>query len=403
MATHVIEAIRTPRGKGRDDGALHGVRSIDLLEQLFAALRARSAVEPADVDEIVLGCVTQIGDQGANIAQTAALYSGWHTRGAATTVNSFCTSSLTACAMAAAKIAAGFGHLYVVGGVESMSRVPMLSDRGPLVSDREVSAKVPFVPNPIVADFIAAAEGFTRAQLDDYAVRSHRKAAAAAAAGHFARSLIAVRDATGAVVLDRDELVRSDTSVEAMARLNPLVDAQKAESFFQLLRALVPHAGSIAAAHHPGNAPGMVDGASLALLASAEGASRLGRPVRARLRAYSCARGPAALGLTGGIEAARQALALAGMRSGDIDLWEINEGFAGIVLKFARELQIPPERLNVNGGGIAMGHAMGATGVNLLGTLIDELERRDLQTGLIAISGAAGVGGALVVERTATI
>jgi len=399
MTPYLIDAVRAPRGKGREGGALNGLRPVDILKQLFDALATRTGLSAATVEEIVLGCVTQTGDQGGNIAQTAALYAGWDQAGSATTVNSFCSSGLTACGIIAAKIQAGFGDTYVAGGVECMSRVPMASDNGPLTADREVSKRIPFIPNPIIADVIAALEGFSREEIEAYAIASHHKAAAATREGRFARSLIPILGADGAVALAEDEAIRAEASVEGMAKLRPLNDPERASRFIERMRQDVPGIGEVTPLHSAGAAPAVVDGASLAVLASEEGARRLGRGVRARILSHGADRGPAVMGLTGGIAAAQTALARAGMTSADIDLWEINEGFAATVMKFARDLSIPAERMNVNGGGIAMGHAMGATGVNLLGTIVDELERRDLNTGLIAISGAAGIGGALIVER----
>jgi acetyl-CoA C-acetyltransferase len=398
---YLVDAVRSPRGKGREGGGLNALRPVDILKQLFDAIAARTGIDPALVEEIVLGCVTQTGDQGGNIAQTAALYAGWDAAGSATTVNSFCTSGLTACGTVAAKIAAGFGDLYVAGGVECMSRVPMASDNGPLTADREVSARVPFIPNPVIADVIAAMEGFSREAIEAYAIASHHKAAAATAEGRFARSLVPILAADGSVALDRDEAIRPDSSPAGMAKLPPLNDPARSARFIDRMRQDVAGIGEVIPVHSAAAAPAMVDGAALAILASETGARRLGRGVRATVRMHAASRGPAVMGLTGGIVAAQTALARAGMSATDIDLWEINEGFAATVMKFARELEIPADRMNVNGGGIAMGHAMGATGVNLLGTIVDELERRDLNTGLIAISGAAGVGGALIVERAA--
>jgi len=399
--TYLIDAVRAPRGKGREGGGLNALRPVDILKQLFDALTARTGLSPDAVQEIILGCVTQTGDQGGNIAQTAALYAGWEQAGSATTINSLCSSGLTACGIITAKIQAGFGDTYVAGGVECMSRVPMASDNGPLTADREVSARIPFIPNPIIADVIAALEGFSREDIEAYAIASHHKAAAATREGRFARSLIPILGADGAVALAADECVRPGASAEGMARLPPLTDPERSGRFIERMRQDVSGIGPVTPVHSAGAAPAMVDGASLAILASEDGARRLGRGVRARIISHGADRGPAVMGLTGGIAAARTALDRAGMTSADIDLWEINEGFAATVMKFARDMSIPADRMNVNGGGIAMGHAMGATGVNLLGTIVDELERRDLNTGLIAISGAIGIGGALIVERAA--
>ena len=400
MSVCVLEAIRVPRGKGRESGALHSVKPVDLLKTLFDEMQTRTAIDTKVVDEVVLGCVTQVGDQGANIAQAASLYAGWEPKGSGTTVSSYCTSGITACAIAAAKITAGQGDVFAVGGVESMSRVPMMSDKGALFVDPAVSGKLPFIPNGIVADFVASREGFTREQLDQYAADSHNKAAFATEQGYFSRSLVPVKDAEGNVLLAQDESIRGNSSIETMAGLNPMFAGMGAKGGFdELLCREYPQVKEIIHDHHAGNSPGMVDGASLALLASSESAEKLGLPVRAKLIAFSSKRGPVIEGLTGGLYAAQDVLERAGMNAADIDLWEFNEGFAGIAMNFQRQLNIPNDRFNVNGSGIAMGHAMGATGVNILGMMTDELERRDLRTGLIAISGAAGIGGAMIVQR----
>ncbi|GLS99771.1 acetyl-CoA acetyltransferase [Sphingobium jiangsuense] len=396
---YLFDAIRVPRGKGRDTGALHGVPPVALLSGLFREMAARHPQTPAAVDGAVIGCVTQTGDQGGNIGQAAMLSAGWDGSGSATMVNSFCTSGLTATATGAARVRLGEADLMAVGGVESMSRVPMMSDKGPLAGDPAIARAIPFIPNPIIADYVATVEGFTRDDISAYAARSHRKADAATRNGHFVRSLIPVTDAEGSVLLDRDEAVRGDSTPEGMARLEPLFDeARAAWGDAELIRRF-GGTDKVAHIHHAAAAPAIVDGASLALVGSREGGERAGLKPRARLLACSSANSPAAMGLGGGAVAARDALARAGMTADDIDLWEFNEGFAAIAMAFARQLKVPEDRLNVNGGGIAMGHAMGATGVNLIGILLDELERRDLNTGLIAISGATGIGGALIVER----
>lgn len=399
MSVCVVEAIRTPRGKGRESGALHSVKPVDLLKTLFDEMQKRTAIDTAEVDEVILGCVTQTNDQGANIAQAASLYAGWKPRGSATTVTSYCTSGITACAIAAAKIQAGQGQVFAVGGVESMSRVPMMSDKGALFCDPAVSDSLPFIPNGVVADFVASREGFTREELDEYASGSHNKAALATERGYFDRSLVPVTDGHGNVLLAKDEPIRGNSSVETMAALKPSFGPLGEKGYDALLRKEYPQVKTINHYHHPGNSPGMVDGASLALLASSDAARDLGLSVRSRLIAFSSKRGPVMEGLTGGLYAAQDVLHRAGLSAADVDLWEFNEGFAGIAMNFARQLDVPADRFNVNGSGIAMGHAMGATGVNILGIMTDELERRDLRTGLIAISGAAGIGAAMIVQR----
>ena len=398
MGVFVLEAIRIPRGKGSPKGALHQVKPVDLLKTLFDEMRNRTAIDPSKVDEVILGCVGQLNDQGGNIAHTAALYAGWETRGSGTTVNSFCTSSVTACSMAAAKLLSGQGELYVVGGVESMSRVPILSDRGPLFTDPDVSSKVPFIPNGVTADFIAGQQGYSREELDAYAAASHDKAALATEKGYFKRSLVPVKNELGEVLLSDDELIRPGSSIESMARLNPSFEALGAQGSDELLCKSFPEVDHIPHHHHPGNSPGMVDGASLALLATGGMAASLGLPVRAEIIGFSSKSAAAIEGLTGGYAAAKDVLERTGIAGEDIDLWEFNEGFAATAMNFAKQLDVPLDRYNVNGGGIAMGHAMGATGVNILGMMIDELERRKKHTGLIAISGAAGAGAARVVR-----
>jgi acetyl-CoA C-acetyltransferase len=399
MQAYLLDAIRTPRGKGNDKGRLHEVKPVVLLKGLFDELARRAPVAPESVSEVILGCVTQVGDQGGNIAQTASLYAGWEPLDSATTVNSFCTSSLSALGLATAKVAARMGDLYAVGGIESMSRVPLMSDRGALFVDQDISPHIPYVPNGVIADFFASRNGFSREDLDQYAARSHNRAQVASEESRFARSLIPVRDSEGGIVLGHDELVRGNASPESLKKLNPLFAELGAGGFNRLLLDAHPDLECIAHHHHAGNAPGMVDGASLGLIGSPAAAERLGLPMRARIRALSYKRGPAIEGLTGGLMAARDALQKANLTSSDIDLWEFNEGFAGVVMHCASQLGIDDDRLNVNGGGIAMGHAMGATGINLLSTLADELERRDLNTGVVAISGAAGIGAAVVIDR----
>jgi acetyl-CoA C-acetyltransferase len=398
MSIFVLEAIRIPRGKGNAKGALHHVKPVDLLKNLFDEMRNRTAIDPSRVDEVILGCVGQLNDQGGNIAHTAALYSDWQTRGSGTTLTSYCTSGITACSMAAAKLLSGQGELYVVGGVESMSRVPILSDNGPLFTDPDVSSKVPFVPNGVIADFIAARQGYSREDLDAYASASHNKAALATENGYFKRSLVPVRDARGEILLSDDELIRPGSSIQSMAKLSPSFENIGAEGFDDMLCKQFPEVSHIPHHHHAGNSPGMVDGASLALLATREMASNLGIPARAEIIGFSTKRAAAIEGLTGGYAAAEDVLKRTGLNGTDIDLWEFNEGFAATAMNFAQQLHVPPDRYNVNGSGIAMGHAMGATGVNILSMMIDELERRKMRTGLIAISGAAGAGAAMIVR-----
>ncbi len=366
----IYDAVRTPRGKGRPDGALHDIAPVDLVAGLVGPVLERTGLSPGAVGDLVLGCVTQQGDQGANIAKYAAERSGLGVGVPAMTLNRYCTSGLDACNVAAMKVMAGIDGVVLAGGVESMSRVPMLADRATFYNDPS------FLPMGVAADIIAARYGFSREDCDRYAVESHRRAARARDEGRFDRSLVPVVAADGTLALAQDEIVRADTTVERLAGFEPSFGAK--------------------GVHHKGNSPGIVDGASLVVIGS-DGA--LTSSPRARIVAMKNACGDPELGLTGGIDATAAVLAAAGMSASDVDLFEFNESFASTSLLFPQELDLDPELVNPNGGALAMGHAMGATGASLLGTVLDELERRDRSVGLIAVSGAAGIGTATIIER----
>ncbi len=395
----LYDAIRTPRGKGKKDGSLHEVRPIDLLVTLFKSLQTRHQLQTELVDDVVLGCVTPVGEQGANIARTAVLYSGWHERTPGVTLNRFCASGLEAVNLAAAKVASGFEDLVVAGGVESMSRWPMGSDGGAIFMDPLVNDSQRFVPQGISADLIATLEGFQRQELDEYALMSHRRAAHARQAGYFSGSLETVRDINGLVVLDHDETIRENASMEAMTKLDPSFAAMGEMGFDATARAKYPQVERISHVHHAGNSSGIVDGASLVLIGSQAAGEKMQVKPRARIRACAAVGTEPTIMLTGPAPAAHKALAKAGMKASDIDLFEINEAFAAVVLKAVRELNIDLDRVNVNGGAIAMGHPLGATGAMILGILVDELERRDLTTGLATLCVGAGMGIATIIER----
>jgi acetyl-CoA C-acetyltransferase len=387
----IVDALRTPRGKAKDTGGLHGVKPVELVKTLVDDLRARTAAPNEAVDEMLLGCVTAIGDQGSNIAKVAALYAGLGEQCSGSTVNRFCASGLDAIASAAMQIECGVSQVALAGGVESMSRVPMFSDKGCWFADPEVAAKVGFVHMALAADLVANLAGLAREQLEDYALRSHRLAAAAERAGDFARSIVPVAGLT------RDELIRDSLSKDKLATMQPLLPADAPGEELALKR--YPELTHLEHRHTVATSPGIADGASLALLASEEAARTHGWQPRARVLAIAHRSVEPVAMLTGNVDASKLAIERAGLQVDDVDLFEVNESFAAVPLHFAQSLDLPLERLNIKGGAIAMGHPLGATGGVLLSTLIDNLEERDARTGVVSICGGAGVATALAVER----
>jgi acetyl-CoA C-acetyltransferase len=396
---YIYDHVRTPRGKGKKDGGLHQAAPVWLLRTLLQSLQQRLALDTSLVDDVVLGCVTPVGEQGADIARTAVLDAEWAQTVAGVTQSRFCASGLESVNLAAAKAMSGWEDLVVAGGVESMSRWPMGSDGGAWVMDPRVNQKLGFVPQGIGADLIATMEGWNRADVDAYALRSHQRAAAAQAEGRFARSLVPVRDVAGLMLLDRDETIRSGASLEALAQLQPSFAAMGQMGFDATALRKYTTVERIAHVHHAGNSSGIVDGAALMLVGSRAGGERAGLKPRARIRAAAVIGSEPTIMLTGPTPACRKALAKAGMAPGDIDLWEINEAFAVVPMKTARDLGVDLDRVNVNGGAIAMGHPLGATGCIILGTLLDELERRGLATGLATLCVGGGMGIATIIER----
>lgn len=396
----IYDAIRTPRGKGKKDGALHEVKPITLLTGLMQALTERNHnFNTVHIDDVVLGCVTPVGDQGADIAKTAALAAGWDWNAAGVQINRFCASGLEAVNLAAQKVRSGWEHLVVAGGVESMSRVPMASDGGPWALDPHTNLDVDFVPQGIGADLIATMDGFSRQVVDQFAVDSQAKAAAARAAGYFNKSIIPVRDANGLTILAEDEFIKPGTSLETLAKLNPSFEMMGQMGFDAVALMKYPMVERINHVHHAGNASGIVDGAALVLIGSEQKGNELGLKPRARIVSVAlCGTDPTIM-LTGPAPAALKALAKVNLKPEDIDLFEVNEAFASVVLRFMKELNIPAEKVNVNGGAIAMGHPLGATGAMILGTLLDELERRQLKRGLATLCVGGGMGIATIIER----
>ena len=399
----IYDHVRTPRGKGRRDGSLHQASPVWLLRTLLLALQQRGQFDTALVDDVVLGCVTPVGEQGADIARTAVLDAEWSQTVAGVTQSRFCASGLESVNLAAAKVASGFEDLVVAGGVESMSRWPMGSDGGAWFMDPRINQKLGFVPQGVGADLIATLEGWARADLDAFALRSHQRAAAARAAGHFAKSLIAVHDIAGLLMLDRDETIRpivdERASLEALAKLDASFAVMGGMGFDATALRKYTTVERIQHMHHAGNSSGIVDGAALMLVGSKAGGDLAGLKPRARIRAAAVIGSEPTIMLTGPTPACRKALAKAGLQAGDIDLWEINEAFAVVPMKTARDLGVDMDRVNVNGGAIAMGHPLGATGCIILGTLLDELERLDLSTGCATLCVGGGMGIATIIER----
>ncbi|MBK5540018.1 acetyl-CoA C-acetyltransferase [Pseudomonas sp. TH05] len=395
----IFDALRTPRGKGKADGALYSVKPVNLLAGLLNALQRRTELDTSQVDDIVLGCVTPVGDQGADIAKTAALVADWDISVAGVQINRFCASGLEAVNLGAMKVRSGFEDLVVVGGVESMSRVPMGSDGGAWVLDPQTNLHSHFTPQGIGADLIATLEGFSRQDVDTFALQSQQKAARARADGAFDKSLVPVRDQNGILLLEQDEFIRGDSTLEGLGKLKPSFEMMGQMGFDATALRVYSHVERINHVHTPGNSSGIVDGAALMLIGSEAKGRDLGLTPRARIVATAVTSTDPTIMLTGPAPATRKALAKAGLRIEDIDLFEVNEAFASVVLKFIKDMAIDPAKVNVNGGSIAMGHPLGATGCAILGTLLDELEARHQRYGLATLCVGGGMGIATIIER----
>jgi acetyl-CoA C-acetyltransferase len=396
----VYDHLRTPRGRGKANGSLHEVKPVDLVVGLLNELEQRNpSLDTHRVDDVVLGVVSPIGDQGGDIAKTAALAAGYPETVAGVQLNRFCASGLEAVNQAASRVRGGFEDLIVAGGVESMSRVPMGSDGGAWAMDPATALTTGFVPQGIGADLIATLEGWSRQDVDAYAAESHHRAAKAWANGYFAESIVPVKDRNGLPVLEADETIRPDTSVEGLAGLKPSFAQIGRDAGFDDVALEKYHwVERIDHVHHAGNSSGIVDGSALVLVGSEQVGQDLGLRPRARFLATAVSGADPTIMLTGPAPAARKALAKAGLEVSDIDLFEINEAFAAVAMRFMRDLDISHEITNVNGGAIAMGHPLGATGAMILGTLVDELERRDLRRGLATLCVGGGMGIATIVE-----
>jgi acetyl-CoA C-acetyltransferase len=397
---YIYDALRTPRGKNRG-GSLHSVKPVDLAAGLLTAIQDRNpGLDPNLIEDVILGVVSPVGEQGGDIARTAAMVAGLPESVAGVQVNRFCASGLEAVNMAAAKVSAGHEELIVAGGVESMSRVPIGSDGGAFAQDPTTAYDTYFVPQGISADLIASVEGFTRADVDEFAANSQEKAEVAWQAGHFAKSIVPVRDINGLLLLDHDEHRRPGSTVESLGALKPAFAGMGEQAGFDAVALQKYHwIERINHVHTGGNSSGIVDGASALLIGGEKVGHAMLQSPRARIVATAVVGSEPTIMLTGPTPVTQKVLARAGLTVDDIDLFELNEAFAAVVMKWMRDLSIPEEKVNVNGGAIAMGHPLGATGGMILGTLLDELERRDLRYGLATLCVGAGMGIATIIER----
>lgn len=395
----IFDAVRTPRGRGKTSGSLYEVKPVTLLSQMLISLQHRNQFETHCVDDIVIGCVTPIGDQGADIAKTAALVAGWDDDVAGVTLNRFCASGLEAVNMAAMKVRSGWEHLIVAGGVESMSRVPMGSDGGAWAMDPQTNLNTGFMPQGIGADLIATLDGFSREEIDQFAMNSHLKAADAWQRKSFVRSIVPVKDRNNLTILDHDETIRADSNMQTLATLKPSFLQPGQLGFDAVAKQKYPWVEHINHVHTPGNSSSIVDGAAALLIGSEQMANRYALKPRARMVATALVGTDPTIMLTGPAPAARKALKLAGLTVNDIDLFEVNEAFASVVMRFQQEMHIDSDKINVNGGAIAMGHPLGATGAMILGTLLDELELRNVRYGLATLCVGGGMGIATIIER----
>ena len=396
---YIYDAVRTPRGKGKKDGSLHEMTALSLASQVLAAIRDRNDLDTSRVDDVVLGCVAPVGEQGADIARTAVLAAGYSQTTAGVQINRFCASGLEAVNMAAAKVIAGEADFAIGGGVESMSRVPMGSDGGAWPVDPSSAIPTYFVPQGVSADMIASLYGFSRDDVDAYAVESQKRSARSWAEGRFKTTVVPVKDQLGTTLLSHDETVRGDATMQSLGALNPSFQMMGEMAFDAVIQQRYPEVERVNHVHTPGNSSGIVDGAAGVLIGSREAGEALGLKPRARIKGAASIGSEPSIMLTGPEPVTRKLLGRLGMEVGDIDLYELNEAFAAVVLRYMQALDIEHDRINVCGGAIAMGHPLGATGAMILGTVLDELERTDKQTALATLCIGGGMGTATVIER----
>jgi len=401
MEAFIYDAVRTPRGRGKPDGSLHEVTPVQLAVQVLEAVRDRSAIDTADLDDVILGCVAPVGEQGTNIARMAVLTAGFADTVPGVQINRFCASGLEAANMAIAKVISGEAELAIGGGVESMSRVPMGADGGAWASDPSVAYATYFAPQGIGADVIATKFGFSRDDVDAYAVESQKRAAAAWAEGRFSKSIVPVRDVIGQPLLDHDEHMRPETSMQSLASLKASFTAMGEEmpGFDTIALLRYPELEKVNHVHHAGNSSGIVDGAAAVLVGNKAMGEKYGLRPRARMKAMASVGSEPMIMLTGPESIADKLLRKSGMAKSDIDLWELNEAFASVVLRYMQAMDLDHGQINVNGGAIAMGHPLGATGAMVLGTALDELERSGKGTALINLCVGAGMGTGIIIER----
>ncbi|MDP2117915.1 MAG: acetyl-CoA C-acetyltransferase [Brevundimonas sp.] len=396
---YIYDAVRTPRGKGKKDGSLHEITGLSLATQVLEALRDRNDLDTSKVDDVILGCVTPVGELGADIARTAVLSAGWAQTVAGVQINRFCASGLEAVNMAAAKVKSGEADFAVGGGIEAMSRVPMGSDGGAWPVDPSSAFPTYFVPQGVSADMIATKYGFSRDDVDAYSMESHKRAAAAWADGRFSKSVIPVKNQLGLVQLDRDETIRPNTDMQTLGALNASFAMMGEMAFDSVINQRYPEVERVNHVHTPGNSSGIVDGSAGVLIGTLEAGEALGLKPRARIVGAASIGSEPSIMLTGPEFVTKKLLAKLGMTTADIDVWELNEAFAAVVLRYMQALDIPHDKMNVNGGGISMGHPLGATGAMITGIALDELERSDKSTALITLCIGGGMGTATVIER----
>lgn len=398
---YIYDAVRTPRGKGKKSGSLHEVTPLAMLTQQLETLRDRNGLDTAKVDDIIMGCVSPVGEQGADIARVASITAGYAETAAGVTINRFCASGLEAVNMAASKVMAGMADMTIGGGIEHMSRVPMGSDGGAMGVDPQIAFDHMIVPQGISADLIATKYGFSRDDCDAYAVESQKRAKKAWDEGRFSKSIVPVKDQLGVTILDRDEHMRPETNMQSLGSLNPSFESlgkvMPGMDYVALQK--YPELEAIKHVHHAGNSSGIVDGAAAVLIGTKEMGEAMGLKPRARIKAFAEIGSEPTIMLTGPEFVAAKALKRAGMDVNDIDLYELNEAFASVVLRFMQAHNIDHDKINVNGGAIAMGHPLGATGAMILGTMVDELERSDKETSLITLCVGGGMGSATIIER----
>ena len=399
MEAYIYDHVRTPRGKGRPDGALHEITSVEMVTQLLKALKSRNELDTALLDDVIIGMAQPVGEQGGVLARAAVLQAGYAQTVAGQQIHRFCATGLDAVSLIAAQVHSGMIQAGIGGGVESMSRTVMGYDSGAWTSDPSVAYNNYYAPQGIGADMIATIDGFTRYDVDAFAAESQRKAAEAWADGRFKGAIVPVKDVLGEVVLDHDEHMRPGTTVESLAKLKPAFEGFGKAGFDAVAKAKYPEIEELDYVHHGGNSSGIVDGSGIVLVGSKEFGERAGLKPRGKIVSYANIGSEPTIMLTAPAAVSEKALKAGKMSRKDIDLWELNEAFASVVMRYQRQMDIPDDRINVNGGAIAMGHPLGATGAMLVGTVLDELERRDLATGLITLCAANGLGTAAIIER----